>query len=52
MFDPNKIIRAIWCIDSDSGDEVLVDIDNKIVLLRKSKEEFVDPDKENPNAQS
>lgn len=42
------IIRAMWCIDSESGDECLVDIDNHVMLLRRNQGRIIEPN-EKPN---
>ncbi len=31
----SDIIRAVWCVDSETGEECLVDLDKNEVLLRK-----------------
>lgn len=43
MFDPTKIIRAMWVLDSESGDEVLIDLDHNTVLLRRKDDHIVEP---------
>jgi hypothetical protein len=44
MFDQNKIIQAMWCIDSNTGEEILVDLNKSEVLLRRNKEQIINPD--------
>lgn len=48
-FDPEKVIRALWCVDSETGEELLVNLANNEVLLRRTKEqEIINPEKEAP----
>lgn len=37
------IIRAMWAIDSESGDECLIDLDNHQVVAKRVKGVIVDP---------
>lgn len=40
--DPNERIEAVWCIDSETGDEVLLDrLTSTIVMRRPSNTQFV-----------
>ena len=41
MFDPTKILRAMWVIDNETGDEILIDVDHNIVLLRRLKDDYI-----------
>jgi hypothetical protein len=43
MFDSTKIIRCIWAVDNTTGEDVLVDLDHNVILLRRAKEQIVDP---------
>ncbi len=37
------IIRAIWCVDSETGDECLVDLYEKTIIAKRIKGKIVDP---------
>jgi len=35
--DPNNRIEAVWCVDSETGDEVLIDRLTNKIIVRKDK---------------
>lgn len=37
------MIRAFWCVDSESGEECLIDVDESKVIARRVKGKIVDP---------
>lgn len=41
------LIQALWCIDSETGDECLVDIDEHKIIARRIKGKIVDPGESN-----
>jgi len=44
-FDPNKVIRAIWCVDSETSDEVLINLATNEILMRRTHEkELINPE--------
>jgi len=43
------IIRAIWCWDSETSEEVLVDLDKNEVIAKKVDGKIVNPDEEQEN---
>lgn len=48
-FDPEKVIKALWCVDSETGEELLVNLATNEVLLRRTKEhEIIKPAEEAP----
>lgn len=36
--DPNERVEAVWCIDSESGEELLIDLVTSKILARKDKD--------------
>lgn len=36
--DPNERIRALWCIDSETSEELLIDLETNKILARKDKD--------------
>jgi hypothetical protein len=36
--DPNEQVRAIWCIDSETSEELLINLDTNQILARKDKD--------------
>ena len=40
----NNLIRAIWCVDSETGEHCLVDMDKHEVLLRKVHGVIIPPE--------
>jgi hypothetical protein len=43
MMNPGEIIRALWCRDSETGAEVLVDLDSNTVIARRVDGKIIDP---------
>ncbi len=39
----NGLLRALWCVDSESGEEYLVDIDTNTVIAKRRNGKIVDP---------
>ncbi len=39
----NGILRALWCVDSDTGDEVLIDIDTNTIVAKRRDGKIIDP---------
>ena len=39
----NGILRALWCKDSETGEECLVDIDNHVIIAKRRDGKIVDP---------
>ncbi len=35
--DPERRVEAVWCIDSENGDEVLIDTLTHQILVRKPR---------------
>ena len=42
--NPEKVIRALWCRDSETGEEVLVDLDANKIIAKCIDGKIVDPD--------
>lgn len=38
------LIRALWCIDSETGIQCLVDVDAHKIIARRINGKIVDPD--------
>lgn len=36
--DPNERVRAIWCIDSETSEELLIDLETNKILARKDRD--------------
>lgn len=41
------IIRAIWCVDSDTGEECLVDLYEHKVIAKRVNGKIIDPGEQN-----
>ncbi len=39
----NGILRALWCVDSETGEECLVDLDTHTVIAKRRNGKIVDP---------
>ncbi len=37
------ILRALWCTDSETGEECLIDLDTKTIIAKKRDGKIVDP---------
>jgi hypothetical protein len=38
MKDDDKTLKAVWCVDSKTGEQVLIDTVNNIIVARRDKE--------------
>jgi len=36
--DLNKRLNALWCVDSETSEEVLIDLDTNRILARKDRD--------------
>lgn len=41
-----RFIRAIWCVDSETSEECLVDLDTKEIIAKRVQGKIIDPGKE------
>ncbi len=39
----NGLLRALWCVDSETGEEYLVDIDTNTVIAKRRDGKIIDP---------
>ncbi len=39
----NGILRALWCVDSETGEECLVDLDTNTIIAKRRDGKIVDP---------
>lgn len=42
----DRIIRAIWCVDSETQEELLIDIDKNEVIAKRENGKILNPDDE------
>jgi hypothetical protein len=42
----DKLIRALWCFDAESSEEVLIDLDKNEVIAKRVNGRIVNPDEE------
>lgn len=36
--DPNERLRALWCIDSETSEELLINLETNEIIARKDKD--------------
>lgn len=46
MPNPEGILRALWCIDSESGEELLIDLDKNCIIAKRVDGKIVNPEEE------
>lgn len=46
MYTNEKIIRAIWCFDSETSEECLIDLDKNIIIAKRVDGKIINPEEE------
>jgi hypothetical protein len=44
MMNPDGIFRGLWCIDNETGDRVLVNLDTNQIILKSRDGKIVYPE--------
>ncbi len=47
-FQKDDIIRALWCVNSENGEEVLINLDTNEILLRRVGGQILPPFEDKP----
>ena len=48
----DRIIRAIWCIDSETSEELLIDLDLNAIIAKRVDGKIVNPEEEKADVDS
>jgi len=46
MFNPEGILRALWCFDSETSEELLIDLDKNCIIAKRVDGKIVHPEEE------
>lgn len=52
MFNPEGVLRALWCWDSETSEEMLIDLTTNCVIAKRINGKIVHPEEEQADVDS
>ena len=46
MANPEGLIRALWCVDAETSEECLIDLDKNCIIAKRVNGKIINPEEE------